>query len=296
MIKIKHYFIFVLPLFLLAAGFAYNIPARDFNVLKSGSGIALAAPARPAGRSSPPPPPSRPAPPPPPPARPAPPPPPPPSRPAAPPPPPARPAVTPSTPGTTPSPGTRTKPGGAVTPSTPGTGAKPGGVTSGPGAGVSSSSVSPALPVNGSCGGAKNSCNSGSFSDLADNKTSFLWECRGIRGGVKTSCAVLSKTPVPTNFKAVGDGCQTVRGKKAGVVNLTWNKVGSAAKYEILRLGNSPDSVRAVFNLRGNKISFADKFGTGSNVWQGYEIRACNLKKECSSFTNKILVRVPKCD
>lgn len=302
---------------------ALAAPAKGGGGGRGGGGggrpAAPAAPSRPAAPSAPPAAPSRPSAPSAPPAAP--------SRPAAPSAPPAAPSA-PSRPAVTPSPGSSggvqpgggggggtpggavTKPGvvtsqpGVVIPVLPGVITTPGGGGGGgtPGGGVSTpgsaSSVSsrPALPVKGSCGNVKNFCNSGSFFDLADNQTSFLWECRGLNGGVKASCAVSSKIFPPANFKAVGAGCQVVRGKNTGAIKLTWNKVGSASRYEILRLGKSPDIVRAVINLKNDQFSYLDKYGTGSNIWQGYQIRACGDKKECSSFTSKIIVRAPRCD
>ncbi len=43
-------------------------------------------------------------------------------------------------------------------------------------------------PQNGTCGSSINYCNSGTFRDLADNSTQYLWECLGESGGTNASC------------------------------------------------------------------------------------------------------------
>ena len=159
--------------------------------------------------------------------------------------------------------------------------------------GTDASCSTPKL-INGVCGSTKNVCDAGSFSDIVDSDTSFRWQCLGVNGGSNASCSS-SLITTPTNFRAVGAGCQTVNGKKVGAIGLTWNLIDKADRYEIKRLGESAGSIRAVINLKGDQSSYVDKFGTGSNIWQGYELRACNNVLGCSPFGDKILVLSPNC-
>lgn len=52
-----------------------------------------------------------------------------------------------------------------------------------------STCVADAVPENGACGSSLNSCASGSFSDVADSASAFLWNCHGIAGGSSTGCS-----------------------------------------------------------------------------------------------------------
>ncbi|KKR52826.1 MAG: hypothetical protein UT90_C0020G0025 [Parcubacteria group bacterium GW2011_GWA1_40_21] len=160
--------------------------------------------------------------------------------------------------------------------------------------GGSTASCSYPKLINGSCGSAKNVCDAGSFSDIVDSDTSFRWQCMGVNGGSSASCSSSLMT-TPTNFRAVGAGCEMVNGKNAGVIGLTWNLLDKADRYEIKRLGSTVGSIRAVINLKGDQSNYVDKFGTGSNIYQGYELRACNNTIGCSPFSDKILVRSPNC-
>src|SRR3990167_5375589 len=53
-------------------------------------------------------------------------------------------------------------------------------------------------PINGSCGAALNSCTTGTFSDIADSSTQYLWSCAGANGGMTASCS-LPIPPAPIN-------------------------------------------------------------------------------------------------
>jgi len=43
---------------------------------------------------------------------------------------------------------------------------------------------------NGACGTGLNACTVGTFSDLADSSTEYLWECNGFGGGTDDSCSL----------------------------------------------------------------------------------------------------------
>lgn len=45
-------------------------------------------------------------------------------------------------------------------------------------------------PINGVCGATNNSCVNGTFSDVADNSTHYLWKCNGINGGTEVACSL----------------------------------------------------------------------------------------------------------
>ena len=68
-------------------------------------------------------------------------------------------------------------------------------------------------PVNGFCGSSVNSCSTGSFVDITDSSTYYLWNCNGFNGGATASCSY-PKTPVcgtvnscnPGTFSDVTDG------------------------------------------------------------------------------------------
>jgi len=46
-----------------------------------------------------------------------------------------------------------------------------------------------APPVNGICGNTTNTCARGTFSDVADTTTAYLWKCAGSNGGTTASCS-----------------------------------------------------------------------------------------------------------
>lgn len=49
------------------------------------------------------------------------------------------------------------------------------------------------VPVNGVCGLVLNSCTTGTFSDVSDSSTHYLWSCVGSNGGTTASCSL----PIP---------------------------------------------------------------------------------------------------
>ena len=48
----------------------------------------------------------------------------------------------------------------------------------------------PPSPVNGSCSTTLNQCTQGTFSDITDTSTSYLWSCTGSNGGTTASCSL----------------------------------------------------------------------------------------------------------
>lgn len=52
----------------------------------------------------------------------------------------------------------------------------------------------PSTPVNGICGSSLNSCTQGTFQDVANTNTAYIWSCLGSNGGVTASCS-LAKPP-----------------------------------------------------------------------------------------------------
>src|SRR3989344_1292226 len=49
-------------------------------------------------------------------------------------------------------------------------------------------------PVNGVCGATLNSCTAGTFQDVTDSDTQYLWNCLGINGGTTASCSLIKPT------------------------------------------------------------------------------------------------------
>ena len=47
------------------------------------------------------------------------------------------------------------------------------------------------IPVNGVCGNTLNSCTYGTFFDVEDSSTNYLWKCLGIYGGQTTNCSLV---------------------------------------------------------------------------------------------------------
>jgi hypothetical protein len=54
-------------------------------------------------------------------------------------------------------------------------------------------------PVNGFCGGTKDTCTVGNFVDIADATTTYLWTCTGLNGGTTSPCSTLKATTTPVN-------------------------------------------------------------------------------------------------
>ena len=49
--------------------------------------------------------------------------------------------------------------------------------------------------VNGVCGATNNSCVNGTFFDISDNSTHYLWKCNGVHGGTDASCSLVKGQP-----------------------------------------------------------------------------------------------------
>jgi len=62
------------------------------------------------------------------------------------------------------------------------------------GGGSSGGGTPPPTSVDGVCGSTQNSCTAGTFSDLTDSPTQYLWSCNGQNGGSNASCSL--NTPV----------------------------------------------------------------------------------------------------
>ena len=50
--------------------------------------------------------------------------------------------------------------------------------------------INVAGPTNGACGVTLNSCAAGSFQDVTDSSTYYLWNCNGLNGGTNASCSI----------------------------------------------------------------------------------------------------------
>jgi hypothetical protein len=66
-------------------------------------------------------------------------------------------------------------------------------------------------PVNAVCSTALNGCSAGTFSDLIDTATNYLWTCNGINGGKNSSCSRIIPVapPVATPINGVCGGKDT---------------------------------------------------------------------------------------
>jgi hypothetical protein len=74
-------------------------------------------------------------------------------------------------------------------------------------------------PASGSCGNSLNSCFSGTFSDLNDSSTQYLWQCVGFQGGLSVSCALNIPPPtLPTVFQGTGSLTITLNGSNPAYV------------------------------------------------------------------------------
>ncbi len=78
----------------------------------------------------------------------------------------------------------------------------------------------PPTPVNGFCGTTVNTCTAGTFSDVADTSTDYLWTCLGSDGGANASCSLpippadTQAPTVPTNLIATA--------VSSSQINLAW--------------------------------------------------------------------------
>lgn len=74
-------------------------------------------------------------------------------------------------------------------------------------------------PVNGVCGATLNSCISGTFLNIADNSTHYLWNCMGYYGGASVSCSLLksSNQTYLLNVAKFGTGTGTVVSSPPGI-------------------------------------------------------------------------------
>lgn len=59
-------------------------------------------------------------------------------------------------------------------------------------------------PVNGVCGTTNNACTAGTWSDIADSTTQYLWKCVGTNGGTTASCSL--PKPVITGACGTANG------------------------------------------------------------------------------------------
>lgn len=66
--------------------------------------------------------------------------------------------------------------------------------------------TSPPSSIAGSCGVTYNTCISGTFSDITDSTTHYLWSCNGSNGGSNASCSVAKPTTSTTYVLTVNSG------------------------------------------------------------------------------------------
>lgn len=59
----------------------------------------------------------------------------------------------------------------------------------------------PLTPVNGKCGSSLNSCAPGTFREVTDTSTSYLWNCLGSNSGTTASCNIAK--PPTTSLNAL---------------------------------------------------------------------------------------------
>ena len=104
-------------------------------------------------------------------------------------------------------------------------------------------------PINGSCSTTLNQCTAGTFSDITDTSTNYLWSCLGSNGGTTASCSlpitsVTLTTPIVGDFN--NDGL--VNSIDLSLMITAWNT--SNTTYDLNRDGrvNSLDYVMMVRN------------------------------------------------
>ena len=67
-------------------------------------------------------------------------------------------------------------------------------------------SINFAVPINGTCGAlTQNNCTAGLLNDIADNSTSYLWQCNGLYLGTNSSCSL--NIPVNGTCGATQNNC-----------------------------------------------------------------------------------------
>ncbi|MES2315663.1 MAG: hypothetical protein V4486_02925 [Patescibacteria group bacterium] len=91
-------------------------------------------------------------------------------------------------------------------------------------------------PVAGICGATNNSCSQGTYQDLADNSTTYLWNCNGINGGATDHCSLAKPTgPVVNNDCPVGissgNCCNVTADCPAGTTSATFDGVPISAPF-----------------------------------------------------------------
>jgi uncharacterized protein YgiM (DUF1202 family) len=75
-------------------------------------------------------------------------------------------------------------------------------------------------PINGQCSTTINACSTGSFSDVPDSASNYLWSCNGSNGGTNASCS-LPITPAASTFtltaNKTGTGQGTLTSSPSGI-------------------------------------------------------------------------------
>ncbi len=88
---------------------------------------------------------------------------------------------------------------------------------------VTITAVPPPTPINGSCGTTVNACTTGTFSDVTDTSSNYLWNCLGSNGGSNSSCSLAIPPPPPpptgSNFYVSPSGLASGNGS----IGSPWN-------------------------------------------------------------------------
>ncbi|MEM4719446.1 MAG: hypothetical protein QXG18_01095 [Candidatus Pacearchaeota archaeon] len=101
-----------------------------------------------------------------------------------------------------------------------------------------------ANPINGVCGSSLNTCATGTFSDIEDNSTHYLWQCLGINGGTNASCSQLIP---PNNF-------------------LNSIKIISPKNYEVFYSNYSFNEINLKYFINGTPTSCFYSLNKGQNI------------------------------
>jgi len=80
--------------------------------------------------------------------------------------------------------------------------------------------------VNGMCGVSVNTCSAGTFSDVTDTSTNYLWSCGGVNGGAIASCSLSSLDLLAPSILSVTASNLTTTG-----ATISWSTDEAAGSY-----------------------------------------------------------------
>ena len=112
--------------------------------------------------------------------------------------------------------------------------------------------------ITGYCGLTKNSCTSGTFSEVTDDSTHYLWKCLGSYGGETKSCSLVISTVDPTGITLSSGGVSNIStltiylGKSMSV---TASVLPTDASDKTVKWESSNSSVATVSSSSGLTVS-----------------------------------------